>query len=684
MRASELRAISLFDGLTDDQLAELADGGTEVRIEPGVDLFLEGEHADFWWVLVDGAIDLLRHIGPEDTVVGRMDVPGRWAGGFRAWDTDGVYLATGRGATGGRVLRVPAEVLREGINAWFPFGRHLIQGLYSTARSIEATARQRESLVTLGTLAAGFAHEINNPATAASRAVDALDDASQTLLSSLARLARDEISARQFAALDTLRREIEPHAVDQGPLALADYEEDLSLWLARHGVAREWAIAPPLAAAGVDLAWCERAATALAGSALEPGLEWVASTLSIAAVLSEMKDSTRRISELVAAIKSYSQMDRASMQQVDVTEGIESALVMLGYKLSGRITVVREYGASVPRIGAYPGELNQVWTNLIDNALDAMDGAGTLRLATRAEQDAIVVEVGDTGPGMAPQVASRAFDAFYTTKDAGRGTGLGLDIARRTVVERHGGIITIDSRPGKTVLRVRLPVRPPGLPGAVSRSGQVDQYDLRSRRRLRLLPLDRHRRSGQRSTHCSRLSGVTLAPDLAVLQYLRSDEDGRVDKCGEVQRVTGPRVDEHHPERAFDLSRRGVSTRHQTVDPNLADAPSQACEQRRNELVGHRAAPLHALEGGRQAERLGLADLDQEVTAPGHLVQHDTSDVMVIRLESDDLADPHLDEVDIHGRDHSGLLSQCIFYYHAIFDIRPTCSQASRPRAVAP
>jgi signal transduction histidine kinase len=225
-------------------------------------------------------------------------------------------------------------------------------------------------------------------------------------------------------------------------------------------VEREWTIAPPLAAAGVDLAWCERAATVLEGPALEAGLEWVASTFSVATLLGEVKESTRRISELVAAVRSYSQMDRASMQHIDVTDGLESTLVMLGHKLRDGVTVVRDYGADVPRIEAYAGELNQVWTNLIDNALDAMDGTGTLRVATHVEGDGVVVEIGDTGPGMPPQVAERAFEPFYTTKGVGKGTGLGLDIARRIVVDRHGGTITIDSRPGETVLRVRIPIQP--------------------------------------------------------------------------------------------------------------------------------------------------------------------------------------------------------------------------------
>jgi signal transduction histidine kinase len=184
----------------------------------------------------------------------------------------------------------------------------------------------------------------------------------------------------------------------------------------------------------------------------------VASTFSMGALLQELKESNRRVFELVTAVKSYSQMDRAAVQSFDITDGLESTVVMLSHKLR-EVTIVRRYEAGAPRIEGYSGELNQVWTNLIDNAVDAMAGSGTLTLATRSDGDHIVVEIGDTGSGIPPEVAARAFEAFYSTKDVGKGTGLGLDIARRIIVERHGGTIDIDSRPGDTVLRVRLPLR---------------------------------------------------------------------------------------------------------------------------------------------------------------------------------------------------------------------------------
>ncbi len=280
-----------------------------------------------------------------------------------------------------------------------------------------------------------------------------------TLLSSLVQLAERSLAADRFVAIDALRREIEPSTVGVDQLAVADREEELSEWLDAHGVVGAWRIAPALAAASVDIAWCERAAQILEGDTLEPGLEWVAGTLSTSALLSEVKESTARISALVAAVRSYSQLDRASLQDIDVSEGIDSTLVMLQHKLRDGVVVVRDYHADLPRIEANPGELNQVWTNLIDNAIDAMGGQGSLRVTARADGDGVVVEIGDTGPGMPAEVQARAFEPFYTTKDVGQGTGLGLDISRRIIVERHNGEITIDVQPDETVLRVRLPCR---------------------------------------------------------------------------------------------------------------------------------------------------------------------------------------------------------------------------------
>jgi signal transduction histidine kinase len=456
----DLRKVALFDGLSHDQLQELVDIGDEVHFDPGEVLFHEARPADDWWVLLEGTVKLVRHVGHEETVLALMETPGQWAGGLRAWDVHGVYLATGRAVTSGRMLKVPADLLANWAGAWFPMGVHLMRGVVGTARRLESVIRQREALVALGTLAAGLAHEINNPASAAMRAIAALEDTSKALLSSLRRLAETGVSAAQIASLDALRREIDSQPAATDPLDLADREDALSDWLEAHGVERGWVVAPALAAADIDIAWCERAAAALEGGPLEAGLEWVAHSTSMATLLLEAKESTRRVSELVAAIKSYSQMDRASMQRVDLAGGLESTLVMLAHRIQDGVTVVRDYGDEVPPVEAHAGELNQVWTHIIDNAIDSMQGTGTLRLSTRVDDNAVIVEIGDTGPGMPPEVQAHAFDPFYTTKDVGRGTGLGLDISRRIVVERHGGEISIESTQDETVLRVRLPLRP--------------------------------------------------------------------------------------------------------------------------------------------------------------------------------------------------------------------------------
>jgi signal transduction histidine kinase len=460
MGAEELRGIALFDGLTDDQLAELVEVGQETRFAAGDELFHEARPADVWWVLLEGTITLVRQVGAEETVVGAMTSPGQWAGGFGAWDQFGVYFATGRGATSGRVFRLSSDALRDLSHAWFSFGVHFIEGLVNTVRRIEATARQREALVALGTLAAGLAHEINNPASAATRAVDSLRTTSETLLASLGGLARGPITGEQFVELDTLRRRIASASPGSDSFAVAEREDELSDWLSDHGVERDWLVAPALASAGADVAWCEQVAAVMPDHVLDSALEWIASALSMSDLLAEVKESTGRISELVAAVRSYSQLDRASLQTTDVREGIESTLVMLGHKLKDGVTVVRDYGADVPAIEAIAGELNQVWTNLIDNAIDAMSGSGTLRVSTRVDDRGwVAVEIADTGPGMSPDVQRHAFEPFYTTKEVGKGTGLGLDISRRIVVERHTGEIAITSAPGNTVLRVSLPPR---------------------------------------------------------------------------------------------------------------------------------------------------------------------------------------------------------------------------------
>jgi len=455
--ADELHAAVVTEGLTAEQLAQLTAAGHEVEITGGQELFVEGEPSDYLWILLSGRVELSRN----KNVLATMANPGQWAGGLRAWEGTGGtarYTATARCIEDGRMFRVPSEDLGRLVGEWLPFGKHLMLGVYQTVRTFEETARQRASLVALGTLSAGLAHEINNPAAASLRAVEALRETCEKMLLSLGKLGEATITPEQAVELARLRRDLIDRPIrDVGAMALMEREDAIGNWLERHGMDRPWSIAPVLAGAGADVEWLQELEQGVGTAALVPAVEWVATTVSTSTLLNELSDTTTRISQLVGAVRAYSEMDREPLQPVDVRDGIEQTLTMLAAKLDD-VTIERRFGADVPTINAYPGELKQVWTNLLENAVDAMDGRGTLIVETRADGNEVIVDITDSGHGIDPSLVSRVFEPFFTTKDVGKGTGLGLDISRRIVVDRHGGQISFDSRTGATTARVCLPI----------------------------------------------------------------------------------------------------------------------------------------------------------------------------------------------------------------------------------
>ena len=327
-------------------------------------------------------------------------------------------------------------------------------------RRVEEDLRQTEKLSALGKLSAGVAHELNNPAAAAGRASGQLAEGLDELQSATIEFALTGIGPDLWATLTDRAREFRMRrAASPGlsPLEASDREEELTSWLEAHGVDAGWELAPEFVSAGIRRDDLDAIAATLPTDSLGAAVVWLCKTLSAHELTETVARSSRSISELVGAVKSYSHMDQAPVTNVDVHDGIEETLTILGYKLKTGIDVVREYDRDLPRIETRGGELNQVWTNLIDNAIGALGEQGTITIRTYAEADRLTVEIADDGPGIPEEIRGRIFDPFFTTKDVGQGTGLGLDMVRRIVTERSGGEIDFRSEPGGTVFRVRLP-----------------------------------------------------------------------------------------------------------------------------------------------------------------------------------------------------------------------------------
>ena len=463
----QLRTLFLFEHLDDDQLAWLIERGRLVEYPAGVIIHAEGSPASCFLVLLSGTMSMSKRVQGGELELFRTDYRGAYTGAFNAVVPDrGVpklYPSTARAVTPCRLFEIPAHDFGKAVWEWFPMAAHLLEGAATQGATASEIVERHERLVALGAVTAGLTHELNNPVAAVMRAAATLRDRLTGMRADLGRLIQADLEADQLeriAGLVTRALERRRDAPDLSPLEESDREEELAGWLEDHGVEAGWELAPTFVAAGVDVAWLEDMADLMPASHLEAGLTYPVRVLESDGLLDEITEAAGRISGLLAAAKQYTQMDRAPLQTFDIHEGLDATLTMLGHKLGDGIKIVREYDRSLPHISAYPGELNQVWTNLIDNAVDAMEGQGTLTVRTRPGRDErLVVEIADTGPGVPVEVRSRIFEPFFTTKPVGKGTGLGLDIAWRIVVGRHHGEIRLDSAPGDTRFEVILPLR---------------------------------------------------------------------------------------------------------------------------------------------------------------------------------------------------------------------------------
>ncbi len=456
-----LRQVSLFAELTDKQLQWLSEHGRKLSLVPGEYIALEGEPLEKFYVLIEGEIELTKKVGNAERRVMTIG-PGTYTGHELILLDKAHHLTNARAVKASYLLTWDKDTFWEMLTTCPSITRDLLTITAQRLQILETTSLHHEKLIALGTLAAGLAHELNNPATAVCRSASHLQEIFKQLLSFAFKLNQKQIAKEQLLFLDKLLRNaisVAKTSSNLDPLTQSDREDEVTAWLDSHDVPDGWKIAPTLVGAGVDTQLLDSVVEHLTPESESLGevLTWIEATLTGVSLLDEIDQSSGRISELVKAIKEYSYMDQAPIQEVDVHQGLESTLTILGHKLKGAITVRRDYDRSLPSICAYGSELNQVWTNLIDNAIDAMGGQGKISIRTARENNCLLVEITDNGPGIPLEIQERIFEPFFTTKQVGQGTGLGLVISYR-IVNKHKGDIRFFSQPGNTYFQIILPI----------------------------------------------------------------------------------------------------------------------------------------------------------------------------------------------------------------------------------
>ena len=448
----DLRKVAVFHDLPDEQLDWFLARATEIRLAPGEIYVRTGQPADRMMVVLEGELQA-RVEGPNENV---FTTKAGAVSGLLPYSRMTVFPATGRAVQPSRVLTFPSTLFDDLLSHMPELGRRLVATMVDRARETTRGEQQRDRLAGLGKLSAGLAHELNNPASAVRRTAQQLRSTVGEFRKSVSQLEGIQLTDAERSAIETFESSCCDATPETDVLKASEVEAEIDAILHRHGIRDGWQYTSSLVESGVQAEPLNLMLDGVRREIAEPALKRVSAVVEINDLLAELENSTSKISDLVRAIKEYSYMDQAPVQDVDLTQGLENTLTIMAHRLKKGVTVKRDYCPTSLRVNSYGSELNQVWTNLIDNAVDAMQGKGELRIKTFPEGDCAVVEIGDSGPGIPLEIQSRIFEPFFTTKGVGEGTGLGLDTTLR-IVRKHRGSINVTSIPGDTRFQVRLP-----------------------------------------------------------------------------------------------------------------------------------------------------------------------------------------------------------------------------------